>query len=110
MALLVLATGLGGCARKLTGHWRGVEVKGGDRRVFSLGTMEFNEDDTFKGVATIDGQGHTVAGTYRFDGMRLKLETPEGLYDYPVSNYNMFKKTLTVKRDGVKAKIERVGK
>jgi hypothetical protein len=98
-----------GCGKALVGHWRGVEVSGGDKSQFAFGTMEFNEDGTFKGIATLDGERKALAGTYKYDGFRLKLSTQEGLQTY-WSTYNAFGPSLSVKREGVKAKIERVGK
>ncbi|MFQ6049021.1 MAG: hypothetical protein ACE5K7_06625 [Phycisphaerae bacterium] len=105
-ALLLCASG---CGRILVGQWKGVEVAGGDKTKFSFGTAEFNEDGTFKAIATIDRKRQNLAGTYTFDGFRLKLLTNQGEQVYPAL-YNVFERSLTLKHQGVKAKVERVGK
>ena len=105
VALLCLT----GCGKTLLGHWKGVEVSGGDKSQFSFGTMEFNDDGTFKGIATIDGQKKALAGTYHYDGLRLKLNTQQGLHKY-WTFYNFLGPSLSLKHQGLKAKIERVGK
>lgn len=108
--LVLVVTCVGGCSGKLVGHWRGVDVTGGDRQAFSLGMMAFEEDGTFEGIATLDGQKHELAGTYRFDGMHLTLDTDNGQYRYRVCSYNAIKPKMVVQRGKTKAKIVRVGK
>ena len=100
---------LAGCGKMLVGQWRGVDVTGGDKSKFGFGIMEFNEDGTFKGVGTLDGEKESLAGTYSFDGFKLKLNTQETEQAY-WSTYNMFNKSLTIKHDDLKARLERIGK
>ena len=100
---------LAGCGKMLVGQWRGVDVTGGDKSKFGFGIMEFNEDGTFKGVATFDGEKEPLAGTYNFDGLKLKLNTQETERVY-WSTYNMFSKSLTIEHDDLKARLERIGK
>jgi hypothetical protein len=105
LALLCMA----GCGRLLVGHWKGADLANQDKTVFSFATMQFNEDGTFKGVATLEAKNQDLAGTYQFDGFKLKLDTQQGRQEYWAS-YNMFGPDLLVKHDHNKAKLERVGK
>ncbi len=111
VVMVLLAVSLTGCANKnIVGHWRGIKVDGGNPRTFSIGTIEFKEDNTFGGIITVNEKKDTLDGTYRFNGMSLTLDTAGGVHKYPISRHNAFKHTITFKHNGIKAKIERVGK
>ena len=106
----VLTIGLGGCqAKHLTGRWRGVAMEGNDPRVFSVGRIEFKQDGSFNGIITVDDKRRTLEGYYRYDGLALTLTTTDGVERYPVVDRTFFKRALTLKRDGVTTRIERVG-
>ena len=98
-----------GCGRLLVGHWKGVDLPNQDKTVFSFATMQFNDDATFKGVATLEAKKQDLAGTYAFDGFKLKLDTQQGRQEY-WATYNMLGPDLVIKHDHNKAKLERVGK
>jgi hypothetical protein len=73
---------------------------------FNLARVTFNDDMTFTCSAAYDGKTQQSAGTWSFDGFKLKLTTKDGKELVYNATYYMNGK-LVVSRDieGQKAKV-----
>ena len=100
----LLCTGLGlglivagsGCAGMLVGTWHSESVDPPENAAhFNLAKVTFNDDGTFMASATYEGKNKQDSGTYKFDGLKLTLDTKEGKTRTYDANYNIITQKLT---------------
>lgn len=97
-----------GCAGMLVGTWHSESVDPPENAAhFNLAKVTFNDDGTFMASATYGGKNKQDSGTYKFDGMKLTLNTKEGKTRTYDAQYNMFtqKLTATSSHDGEKTTV-----
>ena len=99
----LLCTGLGlglivagsGCAGMLVGTWHSESVDPPENAAhFNLAKVTFNDDGTFLASATYEGKNKQDSGTYKFNGMKLTLDTKEGKTRTYDAQYNVFTQKL----------------
>lgn len=93
-----------GCNSVLVGTWKATEEPKGEG--FALTTATFKDDGTYTAMAKRADETVKLAGTYDFNGAKLKLKTP-GKPDRDYGATFILGGTLDLRSDGQKQTLKK---